>query len=97
MYDDNAAALVSESGPVDPLAGMVTTEPGKARVALGYLHAVNPDTGLEVVFTPGEALPEWAQDVQADRLRPSAAKPQQEATEPGSRAVRPAQRKTGPK
>lgn len=27
-----------------------------------YVHAVNPDTALEVVFLPGEALPAWAVD-----------------------------------
>ena len=24
-----------------------------------YVHAVHPDTGLDVVFVPGETLPDW--------------------------------------
>lgn len=31
-------------------------------VAHGYLNLVNPHTGVAVVFTPGEALPDWAVD-----------------------------------
>lgn len=30
------------------------------RLARGYVPAVHPDTGLDVVFVPGEALPAWA-------------------------------------
>jgi hypothetical protein len=29
-------------------------------VATDYLHLVHPDTGLDVVFVPGEAIPQWA-------------------------------------
>lgn len=29
------------------------------RTAAGYIHTTNPD-GEEVVFVPGEALPDWA-------------------------------------
>jgi hypothetical protein len=29
------------------------------RLACGYVHATHPDTGLAVVFVPGEMLPSW--------------------------------------
>ncbi|PWC04262.1 hypothetical protein [Agromyces badenianii] len=29
------------------------------RLATGYINTTHPETGLDVVFTPGEALPEW--------------------------------------
>ena len=42
----------------------LTTGGGAERVSLGYLHTVHPNTGNEVVFVPGEALPDWAVKVQ---------------------------------
>lgn len=33
-----------------------------ARHAVGYVHAKHPDTGLDVVFVPGERLPAWASE-----------------------------------
>ncbi len=33
---------------------------GGAPVAPAYVYAVHPDTGDEVVFVPGELLPDWA-------------------------------------
>ncbi|MFG2167423.1 hypothetical protein [Micromonospora chersina] len=33
---------------------------GGVVVAPAHVYAVHPDTGDEVVFVPGEALPEWA-------------------------------------
>lgn len=30
------------------------------RFAIGYVNATHPDTGLAVVFVPGEKLPSWA-------------------------------------
>lgn len=33
---------------------------GGAPVAPSYVYAVHPDTGDEVVFVPGELLPDWA-------------------------------------
>ena len=30
------------------------------RYSFGFVYATNPDNGLEVVFKPGELLPEWA-------------------------------------
>ncbi|RKO24501.1 hypothetical protein D7Z96_08710 [Pseudarthrobacter phenanthrenivorans] len=35
-----------------------------ARISTGYLNTTHPDTGLDVVFVPGEQLPEWAYAVQ---------------------------------
>ncbi|MDP9692702.1 UNVERIFIED_ORG: hypothetical protein J2X79_000231 [Arthrobacter globiformis] len=97
LLDDNeAAAYVPQHGPSDPVAGLMVNGPqGKAPIALDYLHAVHPDTGLEVVFTPGEALPEWAQDVQDERRykRPEpAAKPEPATSAKGKQSIRAAQR-----
>ncbi|WPU08096.1 hypothetical protein [Pseudarthrobacter oxydans] len=44
----------------------LTTGGGAERISQGYLHTVHPDTGNEVVFVPGEALPAWAMNVQND-------------------------------
>lgn len=36
--------------------------PSNARVgrtARGHIHTSHPDTGLDVVFLPGELLPDW--------------------------------------
>lgn len=30
------------------------------RVATGYVHVTNPETGVDVVFVPGERVPDWA-------------------------------------
>ncbi len=30
-----------------------------------YLHTTHPDTGVDVVFVPGEALPQWAAEAKA--------------------------------
>ncbi|MDO8338433.1 MAG: hypothetical protein Q7T15_09300 [Microcella sp.] len=30
------------------------------RIAADYVHTKHPDTGLQVVFVPGETLPAWA-------------------------------------
>lgn len=63
MGRDEAEALaVSERG-----TGL-TTGGGAERTSLGYLHTVHPDTGNEVVFVPGEALPDWAVKVQNERV-----------------------------
>lgn len=35
------------------------------RLSPGYLHAVHPDHGEPVVYTPGQALPEWVRDALA--------------------------------
>lgn len=45
-------------------------ELGDAKVSPGYLHVVNPETGLEVVFVPGEALPAWVREEQKAALQP---------------------------
>lgn len=29
-------------------------------IATDYVHTTHPDTGVDVTFIPGEALPEWA-------------------------------------
>ena len=33
--------------------------PAFPEICQDYLHVVHPDTGLDVVFIPGEALPDW--------------------------------------
>lgn len=49
--------------PIDPrnlrAAGPVPSGPA-VRVATDWVGAVHPDTGLDVVFKAGEALPDWA-------------------------------------
>ncbi len=43
----------------------------QARICTDYLNTTHPETGLDVVFVPGEALPEWAYaDQQARRVAP---------------------------
>ena len=64
-------------------------ELGDAKVSLGYLHAVNPETGLEVVFVPGEALPVWAREEQKAALQPGLlAAPQAKKKPTGRRSVK---------
>lgn len=59
------------------------------RVSVGYLHAVQPETGVEVVFVPGEALPEWAREAQKARYQPAATKPANAGSKPkGQRSVK---------
>jgi hypothetical protein len=84
MDDDNARAMFSERGDPaphetipqdDPYNERVSQNPAVGlrtdsqanRVAQDYLHAKSPE-GIDVVFTPGEALPEWARKIQAERL-----------------------------
>ncbi|WP_104061122.1 hypothetical protein [Arthrobacter sp. 4R501] len=50
-----------ESGPA------LSINTNRYRFALDYLHATNPETRAEVVFVPGEALPDWAMAEQAKR------------------------------
>jgi hypothetical protein len=50
-----------ESGPG------LSINTNRYRVALDYLHVTNPETGTDVVFVPGEALPDWAMAEQAKR------------------------------
>jgi hypothetical protein len=45
----------------------LTNGGGAERISQGYLHTVHPDTGNEVVFVPGEALPDWAVEVQNEQ------------------------------
>lgn len=49
---------VSSVGPSEPRS------PRAHRVATDYVHAVHPDTGIAVVFVPGEMLPGWLVDEQ---------------------------------
>src|SRR6476620_1327526 len=81
MDDDNLSAMVSErnsSAPepiADPFGELVSANPAVGlrtdsnanRVAQDFLRLRSPD-GNDVVFTPGEALPEWARKIQAERL-----------------------------
>ena len=77
---DNLRAMVSQRGgePVpipDPFGELSSVNPAVGlrtdsyanRVAQDFLHLTSPD-GIEVTFTPGEALPEWARMIQAERL-----------------------------
>lgn len=62
--EEAAAVAVPESGP-----GITTTRGNRYATALDYLHATHPDTGVDVVFVPGEALPDWATATQAAKER----------------------------
>lgn len=90
-------ALGLDPGEAEAMAmqergGGLTTGGGAERISQGYLHTVHPDTGNEVVFVPGEALPDWAVEVQneqvAARMRPREATAN-EKTSSGRRAVKP--------
>jgi hypothetical protein len=59
-----------------------------AKVSQDYLHAVHPETGLEVVFVPGEALPAWAREEQRAALQPSPAPAKKPAKGKGQRSVK---------
>ena len=61
--EEAAAVAVPEAAGT---AGL-RTDAGQSKAAVDYLHVTHPDTGLEVVFVPGEGLPEWAQKIQAER------------------------------
>lgn len=41
--------------------------PSPARICTDFLTTEHPDTGLQVVFVPGEQLPEWAYAAQKAR------------------------------
>ncbi|WP_438353702.1 hypothetical protein [Microbacterium sp. CJ88] len=43
----------------DALTGQ-TAPPRGPVIAQTYINAVHPDTGVDVVFIPGEAIPTWA-------------------------------------
>lgn len=60
--DEAAAVAVPES-----VTTGLRTDAGQSKAAVDYLHVTHPDTGMEVVFVPGEGLPEWAQKIQAER------------------------------
>lgn len=83
--DEAEAVSVPESVPS---AGL-STGGGAERISQGFLHVTHPDTGLEVVFVPGEALPDWAIHIQnerlAERLRPT---PQADDDNAGHKPVR---------
>lgn len=48
-----------------------------------YAYAVHPDTGLEVVFCPGEAKPAWFIDAERAAVPP----PEPPAPQRGNKAV----------
>jgi hypothetical protein len=75
--EDVAAPALSGSD-YDLLAG-VYGDLSNVKVSVGYLHTVNPETGLEVVFVPGEALPAWAREEQKSALQTASAAEQQPA------------------
>ncbi|MFJ6155555.1 hypothetical protein ACIQF8_01285 [Pseudarthrobacter sp. NPDC092184] len=58
--EEAAAVAVPESGPA-----LTTSGGNRYGIALDFLHTTHPETGNEVVFVPGEALPEWAAAAQA--------------------------------
>lgn len=43
----------------------VVAPPRQPVIAPGFVRAVHPDHGQVVVYTPGEALPEWVADLLA--------------------------------
>lgn len=49
----------------------VRTTPSVSRICTDYLNTTHPDTGLAVVFVPGEALPDWALAAQQKRNAPA--------------------------
>lgn len=60
-------SLRSDRGEQRALAADLSAQEGRATeprhrpvVATDYLHTAHPDTGVPVVFVPGEALPAWA-------------------------------------
>lgn len=67
--EEAEAVAAPESGP-----GLTTTGGSRYSIALDFLHTTHPETGNEVVFVPGEALPEWAAAAQAAKERQMLAK-----------------------
>ncbi len=47
----------------------------ESRICTDYLTTVHPDTGLEVTYVPGEALPDFALAVQQRRNAPPVPEP----------------------
>lgn len=93
--DEAAAVAVPEIG-----VSSLTTGGGAEWISQGFLHTVHPDTGKEVMFVPGEALPEWAvkvqNEAQAERLN-STAGTKLDVSASGKRAVAAAESKQEPK
>jgi hypothetical protein len=50
--DAEADLKAQERGPANAKVG---------RTSRGYINATHPDTGLDVVFLPGELLPDWVE------------------------------------
>lgn len=75
--DEAAATAVPEQDPRTPEAAAELTSANPAvgmrtdsnanRVAQDFLHLTSPD-GVNVVFIPGETLPEWARKQQAEKM-----------------------------
>lgn len=80
------------------LLGLDTASAGRDKRCVAYLTCTHPETGFEVTFIPGEALPGWALDVQVERLQ--AAMAAEAAPQPpppkraGRRAVRASSKST---
>ena len=64
--DPRTPEAAAELTSANPAVGM-RTHSNANRVAQDFLHLTSPD-GADVVFTPGEALPDWARNIQAERL-----------------------------
>jgi hypothetical protein len=64
--DPRTPEMVAELTSANPVVGM-RTDSNANRVAQDFLHLTSP-SGTDVVFTPGEALPEWARKIQAERM-----------------------------
>ncbi|MEU0150901.1 hypothetical protein [Micromonospora fulviviridis] len=75
MASDNAAQKAGQAAADpkadergDELRGLaqeihdatIRRRPGGAPISPAYVYAVHPDSGDEVVFVPGELLPDWA-------------------------------------
>ena len=68
IHGSGQAQFVDEAG-VDTYglhAGPVPSAP-KPRVAREWVHAVHPDSGLDVTFQPGEALPDWVPESESEQ------------------------------
>lgn len=70
---------VSEAGPAPEKAQPVILD--------DYLHTTHPDTGVDVVFVPGEAIPQWAAQAKAAEDKHATETPQTRHTGKGSVAA----------
>lgn len=80
-YEDAKEHRRAVALPVEPAPKFTS------RTNREYLHLVHPVTGLEVVFVPGEALPQWAWDALTEQESAAAAKTTPPARGKGRKGV----------